>query len=210
MSCCRTAQSSRSTLLTRLLPTFAPPGKRDAISLSVDGGGRLHWWRFLRSWLDPEEPVAPEILKRCELVEIRFKGLYLAVRGKVNPDNWTVEAGGIVFRVDPEWTVEVDGEILHLLVNDSFGLTRGDLIKLFPELAPKKHPRDKVIETIALMKELYPPHGLPPSGAKGREGPVKRATRHLEPVFRPQNPKNAMESALLRFRRCPSLCGGSI
>jgi hypothetical protein len=77
-------------------------------------------------------------LKRCELVEIQCKGLYLAVRGKVNPDNWTVEVNGEVLRVDAERSVEVNGEVLHLLVNNSFGLSRDDLVKIYPALAQSR------------------------------------------------------------------------
>jgi len=135
--------------------------------------GRLGWWRFLHSWTDPAEPVEADFLKKhCELVEIPLKGFYLAVRGKVNPDNWTVEVDGKVFRADPERTVEVNGEVLHLLVNDSFGLSRNDLITLYPALAPNKND-GKEAKTIAMMKELYPPHGLPPEGDEGVEKQVR-------------------------------------
>jgi len=81
--------------------------------------GRLRWWKSLESWVNPEEPVGADFLKRCELIEID-KVLYPAVRGEIDP---------------PCTTVEVNGEVLRLLDNDVFGLSRDDLIKLYPVLA---------------------------------------------------------------------------
>jgi hypothetical protein len=122
---------------------------------------RLRWWKAVDSWINDDEELAADFLKRCELVEIQFKGLYLAVRGKVNPDNWTVEVNGEVFRVDVERTVVVNGEVLHLLVNDSFGLSRDDLIRIYPQLAPENHLAPKVREIVTALIAVFPPHGDP-------------------------------------------------
>ena len=89
--------------------------------------GRLRWWKFLNSWVNPEEPVATDFLKRCELIEIQEadgnKVPYLAVRGEVTP---------------PCTTIEVNGEVLRVLDNDVFGLSRDDLFKLYPVLAQSR------------------------------------------------------------------------
>ena len=82
---------------------------------------RLRWWKAVNSWVNDDEELAADFLKRCELVEDGWH-LDLAVRGEVKPDG-------------PHTTTEVNGGVLLVLDNDDFGLSRDDLIKLYPMLA---------------------------------------------------------------------------
>jgi hypothetical protein len=60
--------------------------------------------------------------------------------------------------VEVEESVEVNGEVLHLLVNYSFGLSRDDLIRIYPVLAPKKRRKVTMRHNmiVAILHSLYP------------------------------------------------------
>src|SRR5215831_14295554 len=85
---------------------------------------RLRWWKAVNNWVNDDEELAADFLKRCELVEDGWH-LHLAVRGEVKPDG-------------PHTTTEVNGGLLLVLDNDDFGLSRDDLIKLYPVLAQSR------------------------------------------------------------------------
>src|SRR5262249_16256428 len=85
---------------------------------------RLRWYRAVNSWVDDDEELAPDFLKRCELVEDGWH-LDLAVRGEIKPNG-------------PHTTTEVNGKVLFVRDNDDFGLSRDGLIEIYPALAQSR------------------------------------------------------------------------
>lgn len=112
--------------------------------------GRLHWWKLPPSskvWVEDPELVARDFLKLCELVAVTKSDdqeyLYLAVRGEINDD--------------VDWTIEVNGEPLRLLLKDQFGLSRDDLVSIYPSLGGRKRRKEAKQQKRAkdLMREFW-------------------------------------------------------
>jgi hypothetical protein len=126
-------------------------GRRDFLKYGREG--RLGWWKLtpFDDWINDDEPVASDFLKLCELIEIQLhdgrKVLYLAVRGATNPN------------VDS--TIEVNGETLRVLANDSFGLSRDNLVDIWPSLGGQRRRKEARQQKRAkdLMRQFWPPDG---------------------------------------------------
>jgi hypothetical protein len=148
--------------------------RRDFLEFGREG--RLRWWKFpppSEQWVKEPEPVASDFLKLCEIVAATKTDdqeyLHLAVRGEINED------------VDS--TIEVNGEPLRLLLNVHFGLSRNDLVAMYPSLGRRREEakqQEHAMAAVAAVNAPTLPSAQKPADVSQRVWAVAKLLERLE------------------------------